>query len=397
MRISARARKMQPSATLAVSAKAKALKREGRPVISFGAGEPDFDSPHAAIRSAEEAMMKGHTHYTPSSGIPELKEAVCDYYKERFGLAYKPSDVVVGAGAKPLLYEALGCLVDPGDEVLVFTPAWVSYVEQIRFFDAVPVLVDTSDTGFVPSMEKVLQAVTPRTRAMIVNTPNNPTGAVYDEESLRSLGKLAVERDIVILFDEIYERLVYGDSVHHHILGLVPEARENTIIINGVSKAFAMTGWRIGYSLGPSEIMGYLSDLQGHITSNACSVAQWASVGALKDAEEDVKAMHASFGKRRDLIVCLMKEIPGIAFTEPKGAFYVWFNIEKLLGKSWKGQELTDDATFCKVLLESKYVALVPGSAFMADGNIRVSYANSEDEIREGMARLKEFLKELED
>mgnify|MGYP001469447298 FL=1 len=395
MYVSTRARKMEPSATLAVTAKAKSLKREGKPVISFGAGEPDFNSPPSALRFAEEAMKKGQTHYTPGTGIPELREAVCAYYKEHFGLEYKPADVVVGAGAKPLLYEALGCLLDPGDEVLVFTPAWVSYVEQIRFFDGKAVLIDTSKTDFVPRIEDVRKAVTPRTRAMIINTPNNPTGAVYDEQCLRDLGKLAVEKDITILYDEIYERLVYGNAVHHQILNLVPEAREHTIIINGVSKAYAMTGWRIGYALGPSSIMGYLGDLQGHITSNACSVAQWASVGALKEAEQDVVTMHKAFSKRRDLIVELMKEMPYISFTEPKGAFYVWFNIENALGKSWKGQSLTDDTTFCKVLLESKYVALVPGSAFMADGNVRISYSNSEEEIREGMRRFKEFLSEL--
>ena len=395
MYISIRARNMEPSATLAVTAKAKSLKREGKPVISFGAGEPDFDSPPSALRYAEEAMKKGQTHYTPGTGIPELREAVCAYYKDHFGLEYKPADVVVGAGAKPLLYEALGCLLDPDDEVLVFTPAWVSYVEQIRFFDGKAMLVDTSKTGFVPRIEDVRKAVTPRTRAMIINTPNNPTGAVYDEQCLRDLGELAVEKDITILYDEIYERLVYGDAVHHQILNLVPEAREHTIIINGVSKAFAMTGWRIGYALGPSSIMGYLGDLQGHITSNACSVAQWASVGALKEAEQDVVTMHKAFSKRRDLIVELMKEMPYISFTEPKGAFYVWFNVENALGKSWKGQPLTDDTAFCKVLLESKYVALVPGSAFMADGNVRISYSNSEEEIREGMRRFKEFLGEL--
>jgi aspartate aminotransferase len=395
MYISERARKMEPSATLAVTAKAKSLKREGKPVISFGAGEPDFDSPPSAIRYAEEAMRKGQTHYTSGTGIPELRESICTYYKDHFGLEYTPANVVVGAGAKPLLFEALGCLVDPGDEVLVFTPAWVSYVEQIRLLGGKAVLVDTSKTDFIPRFDDVKKAITPRTRAMIVNNPNNPTGAVYDEQCLKDLGRLAVEHNIAILYDEIYERLVYGNSVHHQILNLVPEARDLTVIINGVSKAFAMTGWRIGYALGPSSIMGYLGDFQGHLTSNACSVAQWASVGALKEAEQDVQKMHGAFEKRRDLIVELMKDIPYISFTEPNGAFYVWFSVEKVLGKSWNGQVITDDITLCKVLLESKYVALVPGSAFMADGNVRISYSNSEEEIREGMKRFKEFLEEL--
>ncbi len=395
MYISERARKMEPSATLAVTAKAKSLKREGKPVISFGAGEPDFDSPPSAIRYAEEAMRKGQTHYTPGTGIPELREAVCTYYKDHFGLEYTPANVVVGAGAKPLLYEALGCLIDPGDEVLVFTPAWVSYVEQVRLFGGKAVLVDTSRTDFIPRLDDVKKAITPRTRAMLVNNPNNPTGAVYDEQCLKDLGRLAVEHNIAIIYDEIYERLVYGNAVHHQILNLVPEARDLTVIINGVSKAFAMTGWRIGYALGPSSIMGYLGDFQGHLTSNACSVAQWASVGALKEAEQDVQKMHGAFEKRRNLIVELMKGMPYISFTEPNGAFYVWFSVEKVLGKSWNGQVITDDVTLCKVLLESKYVALVPGSAFMADGNVRISYSNSEEEIREGMRRFREFLEEL--
>ncbi len=396
MHISARAQKMEPSATLAVTAKAKSLKREGKPVISFGAGEPDFDSPPSAIRYAEEAMKKGQTHYTPGTGIPELREEVCRYYKEHFGLEYAPGNVVVGSGAKPLIYEALGCLLDPGDEVLVFTPAWVSYVEQIRLFDGVPVLVDTSETDFVPRIADVRKAVTPRTRAMIINTPNNPTGAVYDEECLGDLGRLAVEKNIVIIYDEIYERLIYGDAVHHQILNLVPEAKDLTLIVNGVSKAFAMTGWRIGYALGPSSLMGYLGDMQGHITSNASSVAQWASVGALREAEADVVTMQKAFSGRRDLAVKLLREMPFISFTEPTGAFYVWFSIEDALGRSWKGQRLESDTDFCKVLLEAKYLAVVPGSAFMSPGNVRISYASSEEEIREGLGRLKEFLEELE-
>ena len=396
MYISQRARNMEPSATLAVTAKAKSLKREGKPVISFGAGEPDFDSPASAIRYAEEAMKGGQTHYTPGIGIPELREQVCAYYKDRFGLEYSPADVVVGSGAKPLLYEALGCIIDPGDEVLVFTPAWVSYVEQIRFFDGVPVLVDTSKTDFIPRIGDVKKAVTPKTRAMILNNPSNPTGAIYDEECLRDLGKLAVEHNIAIIYDEIYERLVYCGEKHHQILNIVPEARDLTIIINGVSKAFAMTGWRIGYALGPSKMMSYIGDLQGHITSNASSVAQWASVGALKEADEDVKTMHKAFSARRDLTVSLMKEMPYITFTEPKGAFYVWFNVDQVIGKSWKRQKITDDAELCKIVLEAKYVALVPGSAFMSPGHVRISYSNSEEEIREGLGRFKEFLEELE-
>jgi aspartate aminotransferase len=396
MHISQRARRMEPSATLAVVAKAKALKREGKPVISFGAGEPDFPSPSSALRYAEEAMQKGQTHYTPASGIPELKDAACEYYKNHFGLTYESNQVLVGAGAKPLLYEALGCLIDPGDEVLVFTPAWVSYVEQIRLFEGKEVLIDTSNTGYVPDLDVVRKAITPRTRCMMINTPNNPTGAIYDEKTLKGLAEIAVENNIAIIYDEIYERLVYGEAKHHQILNVCPEAKDITIIINGVSKAFAMTGWRIGYALGPTDVIAKMGSFQGHLTSNACSVAQWAALGALREAENDVLAMHDEFSKRRDIIINLLKEMPHIQFQEPEGAFYVWINVEKTFGKKHGDTIITDDSSFCTALLESKYVAGVPGRAFMVPGNMRVSYSNSAEEIREGMRRLKEFLEELQ-
>ena len=395
MHISQRAKRMEPSATLVVTAKAKALKREGKPIISFGAGEPDFPSPSSALRYAEEAMEREQTHYTPAAGIPELKEAVCSYYKNHFGLTYESNQVLVGTGAKPLLYEALGCIVDPGDEVLVFTPAWVSYVEQIRLFEGKEVLIDTSSTGYVPNLDVVRQAITPRTRCMMLNTPNNPTGAVYDEKTLKGLAELAVEKNIVIIYDEIYERLVYGHARHHQILNLCPEAKDLTIIVNGVSKAFAMTGWRIGYALGPTEIIATMGSFQGHLTSNACSVAQWAAVGALREANNDVIAMHSQFSKRKDLAVSLLKDMPLITFQEPQGAFYVWINIEKTFGKKHGNTLITDDSSFCSALLDSKYVAGVPGTAFMVPGYMRISYSNSTEEITEGMGRLKEFLEEI--
>jgi aspartate aminotransferase len=393
--IAQRAARLQPSATLAVAGKAKAMKREGKPVISFGSGEPDFNSPASALQAASEAMAKGYTHYTPESGIPELKEAICRYYRDHFGISFAVPEVLVGAGAKPLIYEALGCLLDPGDETLVFTPAWVSYVEQIRLFDGNPVLVDTSDTGFIPNIERVRAAITPKTRCMIVNTPSNPTGAVYDERTLLELAELSIAHDITIIYDEIYERLVYAGAVHHQILNVCPAAREHTITLNGVSKAFAMTGWRIGYALGPAGVISKMSSFQGHLTSNPCSVAQYASLGAINGAEEDVVRMHASFSKRRDLILGLLEKMPHIRFVEPKGAFYVWIDIEKTIGMHHDDRKITNDTSFCETLLESKYVAAVPGSGFMTPGNIRVSYANAEDEIVEGMRRLNEFLVEL--
>nr|HPI98345.1 aminotransferase class I/II-fold pyridoxal phosphate-dependent enzyme [Synergistales bacterium] len=234
MRLSSRAQRLLPSATLTVVSKAKALKREGKPVISFGAGEPDFNSPDPALKYALEAMQQGKTHYTPGTGIPELKEAVSRYYSERFSLEYNPEQVLIGAGAKPLLYEALGCLVEPGDEVVLFTPAWVSYLEQIRLFGGEALSVDTSDTRYIPDLSKFRSMITPRTKCMILNTPNNPTGAVYDMETLKGLAEIAIEKDMTIIFDEIYERLVYGQARHYQILETCPEARERTLIINGV-------------------------------------------------------------------------------------------------------------------------------------------------------------------
>ncbi|PIE54805.1 MAG: aspartate aminotransferase [Dethiosulfovibrio peptidovorans] len=395
MILSTKASNLEPSATLAVVAKAKTMKREGKPVISFGAGEPDFTSPESALRYAQEAMEAGHTHYTPGTGIPELREEICRYYRERFGLKYRPEEVVVGAGAKILLYEALSCLVDPGDEVIVFAPAWVSYVEQIRLCGAKEVVVETSDTDSVPNLERVREAIHTKTKCIMVNTPNNPTGAVYDRDTLVGLAQLAIEKDLILIFDEIYECLVYGDGEHHQIVALVPEVRDRTVIVNGVSKAYAMTGWRIGYALGPSNIISKVGAIQGHLTSNPCSIAQYAALGALREAEDDVKAMHREFAARRKLILKLIDAMPLVSFTEPQGAFYVLVDIRPCLGKAYEGEVIADDVHFCKKFLESSYVAVVPGSAFLAPGFIRVSYSNSTDEITEGMNRLETFLKSL--
>jgi len=395
MKLSRRALKMEPSATLAVVGKAKKLKAEGKPVVSFGAGEPDFNSPPSALAYAKEAMDKGETHYTIATGIPKLKELVVDYYSNRFNVTAKPEQVIVGAGAKPLIYEALACLVDPQDEVLVFPPAWVSYVEQIKLCGGKEIIVDTTDTNFIPSIEKVRNSITDKTVGMILNTPNNPTGAVYDEKTIKELARLAKEKDIWIIYDEIYERLVYEDAKHHCILSLVPEIEDRTILVNGVSKAFAMTGWRIGYAIAPAWLAPKMGAIQGHLTSNPCSIAQWAAVGALEKAEKDVEKMHKAFSERRKLIVNLLRDMPHISFDAPTGAFYVFVDIKTTLGKKHEGDLIDSDITFCTQLLEKKYVAAVPGTAFLAPGYVRLGYANSAEEITEGMNRLKSFLEEI--
>ncbi len=396
MELSQRAKRLAPSATLVVTAKSKELKAQGKPVISFGAGEPDFNSPKSAADAAFEAIRTGQTHYTASNGIPELRKAVCGYYERQFGLKYDPAEVVVDCGAKPLLYEALACLIDPGDEVIVFTPAWVSYVEQIRLCDGVAVELDTTKTNYIPDPKQLEKAITPKTKCIMINTPNNPTGAVYDAATLKAIAALALKHKIVILYDEIYERMVYDGAKHENIVSLCPEVRDLTILINGVSKAFAMTGWRIGYALGPKEFIKTLNDLKGHINTNATSISQYAAVGALHGAEADVVTMVKAFASRRKLIVKLLQAMPHISLIEPKGAFYAWFNVEKTFGKSWQGKKILTDDDFCSILLEAKYVAGVSGSAFMAPGHVRLSYASSEEEITEGMHRLHEFLNELQ-
>jgi len=395
VKLSHRALRMEPSATLAVAGKAKALAAQGKSVISFGAGEPDFASPPSALTAAQEAMAQGKTHYTASSGIPELKKAVAAYYQERFGLTYAPKQILVGAGAKPLLYEALGCLVNPGDEVIIPAPAWVSYLEQVNLFEGKPVVVETAPSGYLPTLEALEKAVTPRTVGLLLNSPCNPTGQVYGEELLRGIGELAERHNLWIIWDEIYERLVYGDARHINPLELLPHLAPRVLLVNGVSKAFAMTGWRIGYALGPEALITKMDEFQGHLTSNACSVAQWASLGALQGAEADVVRMHQAFASRRELMMSRLRSMPHISFPEPRGAFYVLVDLRSCLGLQSATRRLDDDSAFCEALLEEELVAAVPGSAFLAPGHLRLSYANATEEITEGMNRLERFLKSL--
>lgn len=394
--LSKKAAAMKPSATLAVSALAKEMKREGKPVIIFSQGEPDFTSPQAALDAGISAINKGYTHYTASNGIPELREAISAYYKKHFNLDYSPADVVVGSGAKPALYAAMAAVLDPDDEVIVPTPAWVSYVEQIRLIGAREVLVECLDTNNIPSLERIRAAVTPKTKCILLNSPNNPTGAVYDAETMKGIAQIALENDLIILNDEIYERLVYGDTKFYEIVSLCPEVKDRTININGMSKAFAMTGWRIGYTIGPSKYIKAIGSIQGHLTSNACSIAQYAALGALRGSDDvDVEIMRQAFDKRRNLVFSLLDAIPGISYIKPNGAFYVLINLKNFIGKKHGDVLLSDDAVFCSDLLKSKYLAVTPGSAFFADGTLRIAYANSEDDIREGLGRFAEYIAEI--
>ncbi len=394
--LSQKAMDLHPSATLAVGALAKEMKREGKPVISFSQGEPDFTSPRAVLDAGHDAINKGYTHYTASNGIAELREAVAGYYKKHFNLEYAANDVLIGAGAKPLLYCAMLAILDPGDEVIVPIPAWVSYVEQIRLCGGREVLVECSDTDNVPTIERLKAAITPKTKCILLNSPNNPTGAVYDEVTLKGIAQLALDNDLIIVNDEIYERLIYGDAKFCELVELCPEVKDRTILINGVSKAFAMTGWRIGYALGPTKYIKAMGSIQGHLTSNACSIAQYAALGGIVSADDtDVEPMRKAFSARRDLVFSMLDAIPGINYVKPNGAFYVLVDLKKLIGKKHGDTVLTDDAVLCSDLLKSKYVAVTPGSAFFAEGTMRLAYANSEEDIREGLRRFAEYVSEI--
>ncbi len=387
MKMSKRILEIQPSATLSISAKAKTMKAEGKPIISFSLGEPDFNSPECASKAAIEAIGRGESHYTLNSGILELRNEVCNYYKRRFGLEYTPDEVLIASGAKPLLYEALQMLVDPGDEVLLFSPAWVSYVEQIHLAGGKDVIVDTLKTDLIPTKEALEAVLSEKTVGMIVNSPSNPSGAIYNEETLKMIADIARERDLWIIFDEIYERLVYGPAKHVNILNVAPDLRDKVILINGASKAYAMTGWRIGYALGPKPLIAKMNTLQTHLTSNASSIAQWAAWGAVKDADPDVEKMREAFEERRGVILGLVRDMPYVKVRDPEGAFYIFIDVRE--------SPIPDDMKFCEKLLEEKFVAAVPGTAFFAPGFIRFSYACSMENIREGMGRLKEFLQAL--
>jgi aspartate aminotransferase len=386
---------MQPSATALMAAKAREKKRLGFDVISFATGEPDYDSPSEAITAAQKAMEEGQTHYPPTNGIMPLRSAVAEYYNWRFGLQYDPAkEIIVGTGAKQLIYEALGALINPGDEVIVFSPAWVSYVEQIRLFDGVPIKIDTSESDFVPDFRKVEKITAQKTVAIIVNSPNNPTGVVYSAECLDKLAHLALKNNLIIINDEVYERLVFDQDQPPQMVKICPKARDSILNINGVSKAFAMTGWRIGYALGPAKLIKAISDFQGHLTSGASSISQWASVGALQKSQKKCEEMRAGFHKRRDLIVQLLLEISGISFVVPQGAFYVFVDISSFLGEKIRPR-FKDDISFCEEFLEKKNVSLVPGTAFLSPGFVRISYSCSEEEICEGVRRFREFLEEI--
>jgi len=394
-----RLKTLAPSSTLAVQAKAKALRAQGVDVISFGAGEPDFDTPERIKAAAVEAMRRGQTKYTEVGGIAELRAAVCAKFKRDQGLDYAPDEVLVSCGAKHTLYNMVVALLNPSDEMLVPSPFWVSYPEQARLVGGVPVPVETQErTGFDLDPDRVRAAVTPRTRVIILNSPNNPTGAVFSREALAAVARLAVERDLTLVSDECYEALTF-EGRHVSVASLGPEVKARTLVINTCSKAYAMTGWRIGYCGGPRALVRAMTDVQSQVTSNPTSIAQWAAVEALSGPQDEVAKMAGEFDRRRHLIVGGLNALPGVACVMPKGAFYAFANVSGLFGRTWKGRETTtrlagslDVAAF---LLEEARVAVVPGLDFGSDAHVRLSYATSDALIREGLARMDAAIRKL--
>jgi aspartate aminotransferase len=387
---------LAPSATLAVQAKAKELKSRGIDVISFGAGEPDFDTPQRVKDAAIEAMRRGQTKYTEVPGIPELRAAASAKFKRDNGLDYEPADVLISCGAKHTLYNICVALIDPGDEVIVPSPYWVSYPEQVRLLDGVPVIVPTrEDTGFDLDPERIAAAVTPKTKLVVVNSPNNPTGAVFSPETLQAVARIAVERRLWVISDECYEALTF-EGRHVSIASFGPEIKARTIVVNTCSKAYAMTGWRIGFAAGPRAIIRAMTDVQSQVTSNPSSIAQWAAVEALSGPQDEVAKMAGEFDRRRRLIVDGLNALPGVRCVMPKGAFYAFANVSGLFGKSHAGgAPLAGSGDVARFLLDEARVAVVPGADFGSDAHIRMSYATSAALISEGLSRMASALKTL--
>ncbi len=393
--ISKKVKDIAPSLTLEITAKAKKMKAEGISVIGFGAGEPDFNTPNYIIESAKKALDIGFTKYTPASGTQELKVAVCKKFEADNGLKYDPSQIVVSSGAKASLFHAISALVDDGEEVIIPSPYWLTYPELVKLAGGNCVFVEAGvENGYKVTASQLKDAITDKTKCIILNSPNNPTGAVYSKEEIEAIAKVVEDAGIYVISDEIYEKLVYAGEKHYSIAACSDYMKEHTIVINGVSKSYAMTGWRIGYLAAPTALAKAISSMQSHTTSNACSIAQYASVAALEGGEEFIATMQKTFDERRKIMFERLNTIKGIKCIEPKGAFYAFVDISAIVGKKF-GEEVIDGSlSFAKGAL-SKGVAVIPGIAFGDDKSIRLSYTISIDDINEGLNRLEAFINEL--
>lgn len=393
MELSRKALQVSASPTLAIDAKFKAMKAEGIDVIGFGCGEPDFDTPDNIKAAAVTAIENGQTKYTPASGTMDLKKAICEKLKRDNGLDYTPANIVVSNGAKHSLMNTFDAIINPGDEIIVPAPYWVSYTEMIKMADGVPVIIETKEEdGFVFTPEQLKAAITPKTKALVLNSPSNPTGMLYGEDVLRQIAEIIVENDLFVVSDEIYENLIYDGKKHVSIASFGDEIKDRTIIINGVSKSYAMTGWRIGFTAANEKITKAMSNIQSHASSNPCSISQAAALEAYNGTQDTVEAMRKVFEERRNYMVERINKINGVSCKMPEGAFYVMMNIKDIFGREIGGKVINTSDDFCEVLLEKSLVALVPGSGFGAEGYVRWSYATSMENIEKGLDRLEEFL-----
>jgi aspartate aminotransferase len=393
-RISRRIAAITESATLAVDAKAKALKTAGRPVIGFGAGEPDFPTPDYIVEAAVAACRQPAMHrYTPAGGLPALKEAVVAKTARDSGLEITPAQVLVTNGGKQAVYEAFATMLDPGDEVLLPAPYWTTYPEAIRLAGGVPVPVLADEqSGYLVSAAQLEAARTPRTKALLFCSPSNPTGAVYAPEQVAEIGRWAVEAGLWVLTDEIYEHLTYGGATAPSMPVLVPELADRCVVVNGVAKTYAMTGWRVGWVVGPADVVKAATNLQSHATSNVANVSQAAAVAALTGDLSAVAEMRTAFDRRRQTIVRMLREIPGVACPEPQGAFYVYPSVKGLLGRPIGGRTADDSVELAEIILEQAEVAVVPGEAFGTPGYLRLSYALGDDDLVEGVSRIQRLV-----
>jgi aspartate aminotransferase len=387
--IAERTKLIKPSVTLAIAAKAGKLRSEGIDVVNFSAGEPDFDTPEHIKAAAVEALRKGMTKYTDVKGIEPLRAAIVHKYEREHGLSYRKEDVLVSCGAKHSVYNVLQAVVNPGDEILIPAPYWVSYSDMALLAGGVPKLIPTNETtGFHITAEQLEAELTPKTKVFLLNSPCNPTGASYAADELLAIARVLEKHSCLVIADDIYEKIVYDDFQVHNIVALYPALRDQTVIINGVSKTYAMTGWRIGYAVGPADIISAAAKIQSQSTSNATSIAQAAALEAIKGPQDDVMTMVREFHKRRDVIVDKLNALPGIHCLKPQGAFYVFPNVSILLGRTADGKKLASPCDFADYLLEEAKVAVVPGEDFGSKEHIRFSYATALEDIEKGCKRI---------
>lgn len=397
LELSKRAAAVKPSSTLAITAKAKELRAQGKDVVGFGAGEPDFNTPQNICDAAVEAINSGFTKYTPASGTNELKEAIVEKFKRFNNLEYTTDQIVISNGGKHSLTNIFTALLNPGDEVVIPAPFWLSYPEIVKLAGGVPVIVKTTkEQNFKLTAKDLEAAVTDKTKALVLNTPNNPTGMIYTEEELREIAKVAVEKDFYVVADEMYENLVYGDQKHISIASLGKDIYERTITCSGVAKSYAMTGWRIGYTGSSREIAKMMGSVQSHQTSNPNSIAQKATVEALNGPQESVAVMHKEFNQRRQYMYERICNMPLVEAVEPMGAFYLFVDVSRVLDKSYKGEKVGTVVRMAEILIDEYNTAVVPCGDFGFDDHLRLSYAISIEQIQKGLDRIENFLKELQ-